>query len=99
MLNAHLRDIARHKFGDFTVPERVFEQVVEDFKRTDIWPRYSDADPDVFTGEVLYRPKSRRDLTQAEAEGIVQWLEHFMEARGIPSNAPVDNWQDGGYAA
>jgi hypothetical protein len=101
MLNAHLRDIARFKFGGMEVPERVFQAVVDDFKRTDIWPRYSDAEPDTFTGEVLYRPKSRADLTQAEAVGIVAWLEHFMVERGIPSNAPKDHWTDNdeGYPA
>ena len=58
-LNAHIRDIARHQYGALTVPERIFERVLDDFKKTDIWPRYSDPEPDYFTGEQLYRPKSR----------------------------------------
>jgi hypothetical protein len=92
-LNAHIRDIARHQYGAFTVPDRVFERVLEDFKRTDIWPRYADPEPDYFTGEQLYRPKSRRDLTDQEIRGIVNWLEHWMHEKEIPSNRPVDNWQ------
>ena len=95
-LNAHLRDIARHRCGSFAVPERVFERVVEDFKRTDIWPRDSDSEPDYFTGEVLYRPKSRGDLSEDEAKGIVRWLEHYMAENNIPSNAPAERWSDEG---
>jgi hypothetical protein len=92
-LCAMLYDIARFRSGEFHPPARVYEQVVEDFKRTDIWPRYSDPDPDMFTGEVLYRPKSRKDLTPAEYKGVCQWLEHYMTSNGIPSHAPADNWQ------
>lgn len=93
LLNAHLRDIARWKYGEMTVPDRVFETVVDDFKRTDIWPRYDNPEPDVFTGEVLYRSKSRSDLTDEEIKGIVQWLEHFMSEKHVKSHAPEDNWQ------
>src|SRR5690242_10294585 len=71
LLNAHLRDIARWRYGGMTVPEKVFERVVEDFKASEVWPRYSDPEPDYFTGEVLYRPKSRADLSNQEVSGIV----------------------------
>jgi len=92
-LNAHIRDIARHQYGALTVPERIFERVLDDFKKTDIWPRYSDPEPDYFTGEQLYRPKSRADLTDQEIRGIVNWLELWMHEKEIPSNRPIDNWQ------
>lgn len=92
-LYAHLRDIARHRLGFLYVPEREIERVKADFKRTDIWPRYADAEPDYFTGEVLYRPKSCRDLTDAEVRGILAWLEAYMTEHGIVSHAPADNWQ------
>ena len=90
LLNAHLRDIARHRYGGMTVPERVMENVVEDFKRSDVWPRYSDPEPDYNTGEVLYRAKSRGDLNDAEVSGIVNWLSEYMNARGIQSYGPTD---------
>lgn len=91
-LNAHLRDIARWRLGDMLVPDRVFDRVVEDFKATDIWPHYDDPEPDYYTGEVLYRPKSRADLTDFEARNIVRWLEAYMQEHEIPSHAPVDRW-------
>lgn len=90
MLNAHFRDIARFRYGSMTVPERVFEQVVEDFKRSDVWPRYSDPTPDYYTGESLYRPKSRADLTNQEVSGIVNWLTAYMLEREIPSHGPTE---------
>jgi hypothetical protein len=92
-LNAHIRDIGRHRYGAYTIPDRIFDAVLEDFKKTDIWPRYSDPEPDYFTGEQLYRPKSRAHLTDKEVGGIVNWLEHWMHEKEIPSNRPVDNWQ------
>lgn len=97
-LNAQMRDIARWQYGQFTVPERVFDNVVEKTKhmRVDgkhIWPRYSEPDPDPYTGEVVYGPKSRADLNDDECKGICQWLDDFMITRSIPSNAPADNWQ------
>lgn len=88
LLNGHLRDIARWRYGAMTVPEKVMERVVEDFKRSDVWPRYSDAEPDYLTGEVLYRPKSRADLTDMEVSGIVNWLSEYINERGIPIHAP-----------
>lgn len=90
---AMLYDIARFRDGSMTPRKQTYERVVQDFKNTDIWPRYSDPDPDNFTGEVLYRPKSRGDLTPKEARGVCQWLEHYMTANEIPSHAPADNWQ------
>ncbi|MDE2098368.1 MAG: hypothetical protein KGL39_14030 [Patescibacteria group bacterium] len=93
MLGAHFRDIARWRYGKMTVPQRIYEQVVDDFRESKIWPSYSEPEPDVFTGEILYRKKSRRDLSGDEIKGIVQWLEAFMIERGIVSHAPVDNWQ------
>lgn len=92
LLGAMLRDIARWKYGRDVVPESLYERVVDDFKRTDIWPRYDTQEADVFTGEVLYRPKSRRDLSSDEIKGIVQWLEHFQVEHGVVSHAPVDRW-------
>lgn len=92
-LEAHLRDIARWRVGDMYVPERIFDNVVDDFKRTDIWPKESTPEPDTFTGELLYRPISRAKLTQIQAQGIVNWLEAYMHEHNIPSHAPVDNWQ------
>ena len=89
LLNAHLRDIARHRYGGMTVPERVFEACVDDFKRSEIWPKYSDPEPDYMTGEVLYRPKSRADLTDQEVRGIVDWLTLWMIDRQIPSTADI----------
>lgn len=91
-LYAHLRDIARSTWNKMDVPDRVVERVKADFKRTDIWPKYSDPEPDYFTGEVLYRPKSCADLSTAEAAGILQWLEHYMHEHGIKSHAPIDQW-------
>ncbi len=91
-LYAHLRDIARQRYGSMTVPDRVVENVKSDFKRTDVWPRYSDSEPDTFTGEVLYRPKSTADMSDAEKRGVIQWLEAYMLEHEIPSYAPVDNW-------
>lgn len=92
-LNAHIRDIARWRCGQMRVPERVFEQVLEDFKGSDVWPRYSDPEPNVFTGEVLYRPKSRGHLSEEEAKGITNWLALFMVQHEIPSHAPTDRWE------
>lgn len=89
LLNAHLRDIARHRYGGMTVPERVFEDCVDDFKRSEIWPKYSDPEPDYMTGEVLYRPKSRADLTDQEIRGIVDWLTIYMIDRKIQSTADI----------
>ena len=88
-----LRDIARWKYVVDVVPEHLYNKVLEDFRRTDIWPSYDNPEPDVFTGEVLYRKKSRRDLNSDEINGIVQWLEHFMIEHNVISHAPVDNWQ------
>lgn len=90
LLNAHLRDIARHHYGGMTVPERVMDNVVDDFKRSEIWPKYSDPEPDYNTGEVLYRPKSRADLTDQEVRGIVDWLAIYMMERHILSYGPTD---------
>lgn len=89
LLNAHLRDIARHRYGGMTVPERVFEACVDDFKRSEVWPKYSNPEPDYATGEILYRPKSRADLTDQEVRGIVDWLTIYMIDRQIPSTAEV----------
>lgn len=94
LLGAMLRDIARWKYVVDVVPEHLYNRVLEDFRRTDIWPSYDNPEPDVFTGEVLYRKKSRRDLNIDEIKGIVQWLEHFMVEHGVISHAPVDNWQE-----
>jgi hypothetical protein len=92
-LCAMLYDIARFRDGSLTPRKQIYDRVVEDFKNTQIWPRYSDPEPDNFTGEVLYRPKSRADLTPKEYQGIRQWLEHYMAANEIPSHARDDNWQ------
>lgn len=92
MLNAHIRDIARWIYKDMKVPERVFDDVLDDLKRNLIWPRYSEPEPDVFSGEVLYRSKSRRDLSSDELRHIVEWLEKFMAEEGVESHAPVDRW-------
>lgn len=92
LLGAMLRDIARWKYARDVVPESLYEKVVEDFKRTDIWPSYDDPEPDVFTGEVLYRKKSRRDLSSDEIKGIVQWLEAFQIEHDVISHAQVDRW-------
>lgn len=92
MLGAMLRDIARWKYARDVVPESLYERVVEDFRRTDIWPSYDNPEPDVFTGEVLYRKKSRRDLNSDEIKGIANWLEHFMVEHNVVSHAPVDRW-------
>lgn len=91
-LYAHFRDIARHRYGRMDVPERAVEQVKDDFKKTDIWPRYSDAEPDYFTGEVLYRPKSCASLSALELGGILQWLDHYMSINEIRSHASRDDW-------
>jgi hypothetical protein len=88
LLNAHFRDIARWRYGAMTVPERVFEQVVEDFKRSDVWPRYSNPEPDYYTGEVRYLPKSRGDLSDQEVRGIVDWLAWYILEHQIPVHAP-----------
>lgn len=98
-LYAHLRDIARHRYGAMTAPDRVVEIVKEDFKRTDIWPRYSDPEPDTFTGEVLYRAKSVAHMDDAEKKGVIQWLEYYMGEKKIPSHAPTDRWSDPAEAA
>ena len=93
LLNVHLRDIARWRHGGvMTVPDKVFENVVEDFKASTVWPKYSDPEPDYMTGEVLYRPKSRRDLTQLEASGIVNWLTAYCLEHEIPSHAPEQDY-------
>jgi|SRR5579859_2609977 len=92
-VKAHLYDIARWRADTMTPSKRVFERVCEDFKRTDIWPRYSDPEPDYLTGEVMYRPKHTNDLTNAEEKGVMQWLEHYMIENKIQSHAPGDNWQ------
>ena len=93
LLNAHLRDIARWRHGGvMTVPDKVFDNVVNDFKASDVWPRYSDPEPDYMTGEQLYRAKSRRDLTQLEASGIVNWLTVYMRERDISSHAPEQDY-------
>lgn len=92
-LYAHFRDIARHRYDRMDVPDRAVENVKEDFKRTDIWPRHSDPEPDYFTGEVMYRPKSCASLSAVEARGILQWLDAYMSAHSIPSHAPTDRWE------
>ncbi len=92
-LNAHIRDIARHRYGEMTVPERIFKQVLDDFKKSEVWPKYDNPEPDYFTGETLYRPLSRSDLTDQQILGIVNWLEHFMHSHEIESHRPVENWQ------
>ncbi len=92
LLNAHIRDIARHRHGSMTVPERLFERILDDIKRADVWPRYSNPEPDEFTGEVLYRPMSRAHLSDKAISGIVNWLELYMQHKGIVSHAPVDRW-------
>lgn len=88
LLNAHLRDIARWRYGAFTVPDRVFDRVVEDFKGSDVWPRYSDPEPDYYTGEVRYLPKSRADLTDQEISGIVNWLTVYIIDHKVPVHVP-----------
>lgn len=92
LLGAMFRDIARWKYARDVVPERLYENVVDDFKRTEIWPSYDNPEPDIFTGEVLYRKKSRRDLSNDEIKGIVQWLEHFMSEHSVVSHAEIDRW-------
>ena len=92
-VQAHLRDIARWRYGSMTVPERVFENVVDDFKKSEIWPKQGDPEPDYFTGELLYRPVSRTKLTQQQAQGIINWLVAYMGEHQIPSHAPTENWQ------
>lgn len=92
MLNAHIRDIARWIYKDMKVPERVFEGVLYKLKLNVIWPRYSDPEPNEFTGETVYLPKSRRDLTSDELKRLVEWLEKFMAEHEVPSHAPVDRW-------
>ena len=99
LLNAHIRDIARHLHGNMTVPERLFERIVNDIKAmkvngAHIWPRYSEPEPDTFTGEILYRPKSRSDLNNDEIRGIVNWLELYMAEKGITSHAPEERWSE-----
>lgn len=98
-LMARVRDIVRHKLGDMTVPEHRVEQVVDDLKAMTVngahlWPRESDSTPDHFTGEVLYRAKSRRDLTVQEIAGLIRWLDAYMAENNIPSNAPTERWED-----
>lgn len=87
-LNAMLRDIARWRINCYDVPNQVFERCVDDFKRSEIWPKESDPEPDYMTGEVLYRPKSRRKLSPKEQDGIINWLGFYMREHAIPSNDP-----------
>lgn len=92
-VKAHLYDIARWRSGMEIPPKRVFLQVCADFKHTEIWPHYSDPEPDYYTGEVLYRPKHTNDLTDKEEQGIINWLTWYFIENKIPSHAPADNWQ------
>lgn len=87
-LNAMLRDIARWRIKAYDVPNKVFEQCVEDFKRSEIWPKNSDPEPDYMTGEILYRPVSRRKLSPLQQDGIMAWLVHYMTENEIPSHDP-----------
>ncbi len=89
-LGGMLRDIARWKIGNPEVSDFQYENVVDDFKRTDIWPRYAASDADIFSGEVVYRPKSRRDLRSDEISGILSWLEFFMAEHCVPIQAAED---------
>jgi hypothetical protein len=92
-LCAMLYDIVRFRENTMTPSKSGYEREVARWKATDVWPRYSDPEPNPMTGEVMYLPKSRADLTPKEYQGICQWLEHYMTSNGIPSHAPADNWQ------
>jgi len=89
LLNVHMRDIARWRYNMGTVPDRLFEKVVDDTKNLQvdgkhIWPRYSDPEPDTYTGETTYGPVSRADLTDKQIEGIMDWLVLFIAENHIP---------------
>lgn len=95
LLNAHIRDIARWRYGVDTVPEKLFEKIVADTKALQvdgkhIWPRYNDPEPDTYTGEVVYGPVSRGELTDKQINGIMDWLVQFIAANNIPVKVEDD---------
>lgn len=87
-MNALIRDICRHKYGRMTITEREHNREVNLWKQTSCWPRYDDPEPSPDTGEVLYLPKSREDLDDDQIKGICQWLDHYIDLKGIPRHDP-----------
>lgn len=73
---------------DGIVSDEECERVLAALKDTNIWPRYALAQRNPFSGEVWYLPKSRRDLTREELDGILDHLRGFCTERAIPCDGP-----------
>jgi len=90
---AHIRDICRHTYGSYQVPDWYVERTVQRFKEMRvngklIWPHDSTPVTDPWTGEILYKPISRAKLSPEQERGILDWLSLYMVENKIPSHDP-----------